>query len=93
MSGSRGFRFFVDLMIATIIWYFTTFWIENFRDDLYKKIMKSIPGTMLIYFGCYSLYSIGHGLYILKDCPEEYELLKQDIDRARTNLKSKGMKL
>lgn len=45
-----------------------------------------------MYFGCYSLFSIGHGLYNLKDCPEDFDQLQLDIKRAREQLAKKGFK-
>ena len=76
---SRGLTFFIDLLLFIGVWYYLMFHYEHYKDDLFKTIIRSVPGSILIYFGCYSLYSIGHGLFILNDCPEEYESLLKDI--------------
>jgi len=91
--GSRGCRLLLDLVLGGCIWVYLVMIHSDPSNPNKTKILKTVPGTLLIYFGCYSLYSIGHGLFILNDCPEEYNSLKQDIERAKTNLIKKGIKL
>ena len=49
----------------------------------------ALPGYLIMAFGCYSLFSIGKELSILKDYPEEYESLKSEIELARAFFKNK----
>lgn len=46
----------------------------------------------MIVLGCYALLNIGYSLFILRDCPEDYNLLLKDIERSKENLRAKGFK-
>ena len=90
---SRASMFLLDLLIFAAGWYYCYFKMTtNFKQEQYRTMLLSLPGTILMYFGCYSLFSIGNGLYVLKDCPEEFEQLQVDIKRAREQLAQKGFK-
>ena len=83
--------FLLDLVLFAAGWYYCYFHYKNYQDARFKELLLALPGTLLMYFGCYSLFSIGHGLFALKDCPEEYDQLQVDIARARQALAKKGL--
>ena len=56
-----------------------------------RRCAPQAPLYMVMLFGTYSLASIGVGLITFKDCPEESELLKGEIQEAMKELRAKGV--
>jgi dolichyl-phosphate mannosyltransferase polypeptide 3 len=50
------------------------------------------PIYLLMSFACYSLAVISWEMINFRDCPEKAAELKKEIEMARADLKSKGMK-
>lgn len=44
-------------------------------------------------FGCYTLFSLGYGVYVLEDKKDKYVELKEQITEAKTFLKAKGVEV
>ena len=40
-------------------------------------------------FGAYALGSVGYSLFVIRDCPEAYYELTQEIDEAKAELRAK----
>lgn len=57
----------------------------------YELILPVIPWWGLVSFGCYTLFSLGYGVYTLQDKEDKYIELKEQITEAKTFLKSKGV--
>ena len=53
---SRGFIFLIDFILTCWAWYYAFYKYDNWNNHLFKKLVRSLPGTILIYFGCYCLY-------------------------------------
>lgn len=57
----------------------------------HDKVLPVIPWWALVSFGCYTLFSLGYGVYTLQDKKEKYLELKEQITEAKSFLKSKGV--
>ena len=89
MGLSRGHKLSFGLVIFAILWtigYFYTF-DEKYQDTQFT--IKALPSYLLICFGCYALLEIGKGLFFLDDYPQEFQLLLEDIKRAKVFLSDK----
>lgn len=54
-------------------------------------VLPVIPWWALVSFGCYTLYSLGYGVYTLQDKKDKYVELKEQIVEAKTFLKANGV--
>lgn len=56
-----------------------------------KEVLPVVPWWALVSFGCYALFSLGHGVYTLNDKEDKYLELKEQIQEAKTDLKANGI--
>lgn len=56
-------------------------------------VIRSLPFYAIVLFCCYSLAAIGWGLITFPECDDAERELQLDIQRARTGLAHKGVKL
>jgi len=62
-----------------------------FGAETTSQIISLLPWWLLVSFGAYSLWSIGWGLLTLRECPEAYEELIEEIAEAKNDLRTKGV--
>ncbi|KZV67607.1 dolichol-phosphate mannosyltransferase subunit 3 [Peniophora sp. CONT] len=55
------------------------------------EILPVIPWWLLVSFGSYALYSMGHGLYTFRDADDAYTELLHEISQAKDDLRGKGV--
>ncbi|KAA1471441.1 dolichol-phosphate mannosyltransferase subunit 3 [Dentipellis sp. KUC8613] len=56
-----------------------------------QEILPVVPWWLLVSFGSYALWSLGHGLYTFRECTDAYEELLKEITEAKTELRTKGV--
>ncbi|KAF8902197.1 dolichol-phosphate mannosyltransferase subunit 3 [Gymnopilus junonius] len=56
-----------------------------------EQILAVLPWWLLVSFGSYSLWSIGKGLFTLRETPEAYQELLKEITEAKNDLRTKGV--
>ncbi|GMM28984.1 hypothetical protein DAMA08_017000 [Martiniozyma asiatica (nom. inval.)] len=56
-----------------------------------SEIIPVLPWWGLVSFGCYTLFSLGYGVYTLNDKQDKYVELKEQIKEAKSFLESKGI--
>ncbi|KZP24154.1 dolichol-phosphate mannosyltransferase subunit 3, partial [Athelia psychrophila] len=56
-----------------------------------EKVLPTIPWWALVSFGSYSLWSMGWGLWSVRDCPDAYNELLEEISLAKNDLRTKGV--
>lgn len=83
MHFTRGRKLVTVFLISSLIWLYLVFGSTIEEESPMKKIVQALPGYLVMVFGCYSLFSIGRELSILKDYPEEFESLKNEIQQAQ----------
>lgn len=59
-------------------------------ETFQSEVVPVIPWWSLVTFGCYTLFSLGYGVYVLEDKKDKYVELKAQIEEAKTFLKAKG---
>ncbi|EAS00705.1 dolichol-phosphate mannosyltransferase subunit 3 (macronuclear) [Tetrahymena thermophila SB210] len=89
----RKTKFIVLFLLFGLVWSFVVFSGLLSKNKPLDTIAKALPGYLLMVFGCYSLYSIGYDLWILKEYPEDYQSLLKEIDEAKAFYKKNGVKI
>ncbi|ODQ47124.1 hypothetical protein PICMEDRAFT_31359 [Pichia membranifaciens NRRL Y-2026] len=56
-----------------------------------NEVLPVVPWWALVSFGCYTLFSLGYGVYTLQDKKDKYVELTEQIKEAKTFLKAKGV--
>ena len=84
----------LTLWLAALIFFSVLEWssIENNLTSTYFFVTLQMPLYGLVMFGAYAMMSIGYHLFVLKDCNDAHDEIRQQIDEARNFLKTKGMK-
>ena len=86
---SRGTTFLTLLAIATVAWIVAFTATQKDAGSYIHFVVRALPSYLLICLGCYGLFEIGKGIMIVKDYPEEYTSLRDDIARAQNFMKEK----
>ena len=89
IKSSRGTRISVNLFLLAAVWWYL-FNLE--LGESYAFTISAVPYWFLIAFGSYALWKIGIGLYSLRDCTNEAQLLDIEIKQAKEYLMKKGFK-
>jgi dolichyl-phosphate mannosyltransferase polypeptide 3 len=87
---SRGQNYIVALIGFAFFWFFANR--ASSKNPPVNQVVQALPGWLLITFGCYALISIGRGIAILRDSPEDHDELLNDITRCKEILKKQGFK-
>jgi len=58
----------------------------------FYSIFVALPLWALVAFGSYSLASIGYSMLTFNECRDASEELKREVEMARAELTSKGLK-
>ncbi|KAH8998773.1 dolichol-phosphate mannosyltransferase subunit 3 [Lactarius hatsudake] len=56
-----------------------------------EQILPVLPWWLLVSFGSYALWSLGHGLYTFRECTDAYTELLSEISQAKLELRLKGV--
>lgn len=56
-----------------------------------EQILPVLPWWLLVSFGSYALWSLGHGLYTFRECTDAYTELLSEISQAKSELRLKGV--
>jgi len=91
---SRATRVALWLVIFSVA-YFLTFFafipVPFVSKDHAEEILPVLPWWLLISFGSYSLWSLGHGLYTYRECTDAYTELLREVSQAKSELRVKGV--
>lgn len=81
------------LFFITITAIYISLWVGVIptSEVFQNEILPVIPFWALVSFGSYALFSLGYGVWTLKDKEEKYFELKDQIEEAKTFLKAKGV--
>ncbi|KAG8867624.1 hypothetical protein FRB97_003188, partial [Tulasnella sp. 331] len=55
------------------------------------QILPVLPWWLLVSFGAYSLWTLGWNVMTIRDCPEAYHELMNEISAAKTDLRARGV--
>ena len=81
------------LFMVFITFYCIFFGLYYATEDVNIVTIAQLPFACLVYFGCYALINIGYHMIVLEDCKDAQDELLREIEMARKDLRSKGMKL
>jgi len=56
-----------------------------------EQIFPVLPWWLLVSFGSYALWSLGHGLYTFRECTDAYTELLSEISLAKSELQLRGV--
>jgi len=79
--------FFIAYFLALFAFIPTPF----FSEEHAEQILPVLPWWLLISFGSYTLWSLGHGLYTYRECTDAYTELLSEITQAKSELRAKGV--
>ncbi|KAI0050608.1 dolichol-phosphate mannosyltransferase subunit 3 [Auriscalpium vulgare] len=75
--------------------YFLTFFqylpMPLVAEEQATQILVVLPWWLLVSFGSYALWSLGHGLYTFRECTDAYTELLTEISQAKSELRIKGV--
>lgn len=58
-----------------------------------REVIFMLPIYLLMSFACYSLAVVGYRVATFNDCTEASDELKQQIEEAKRDLRTKGLKI
>jgi len=79
----------VSLVYALVL--FSVLPIPFLSKDLTDQMLPVLPWWLLVSFGAYSLWTLGWNVMTIRDCPEAYYELMNEIGVAKSDLRSKGV--
>jgi len=56
-----------------------------------EQILPVLPWWLLVSFGSYTLWSLGHGLYTFRECTDAYTELLNEVAQAKSELRLRGV--
>jgi len=56
-----------------------------------EQILPVLPWWLLVSFGSYALWSLGHGVFTFRECTDAYTELLTEISQAKSELRLKGV--
>ncbi|KAF1987357.1 dolichol phosphate mannosyltransferas-like protein subunit 3 [Aulographum hederae CBS 113979] len=62
-----------------------------FSSKIQDEVIPVLPFWAIVSFGAYLLFKLGYGVFTFNDVPEAHKELMEQISRARTELKAKGV--
>ncbi|KAF8481000.1 dolichol-phosphate mannosyltransferase subunit 3 [Russula ochroleuca] len=62
-----------------------------FSKEHAEQVLPVLPWWLLVSFGSYTLWSLGHGLYTYRECTDAYTELLTEISQAKSELQVKGV--
>ncbi|VDB90221.1 unnamed protein product [Peniophora sp. CBMAI 1063] len=85
---AAGSAFLTALYLLAFFTYIPVPFVE---EKTAGEILPVVPWWLLVSFGSYALYSMGHGLYTFRDADEAYTELLSEISQAKEDLRVKGV--
>ncbi|KAH9982289.1 dolichol-phosphate mannosyltransferase subunit 3 [Lactifluus volemus] len=79
------------LSIAYFLTLFAYIPVPFLAEEHAEQILPVLPWWLLISFGSYALWSLGHGLYAFCECTDAYNELWSEISQAKAELPLKGV--
>ncbi|QPG76522.1 hypothetical protein FOA43_003911 [Brettanomyces nanus] len=81
------------LAFITISSIYIALWVEAIPLPalLHDEILPVLPWWALVSYGCYCLYSLGYGVYVLNDREDKYQELLSQISEAKAFMKKNGV--
>ncbi|KAJ8906181.1 hypothetical protein NDN08_002676 [Rhodosorus marinus] len=80
------------LLIAWSALYMVVVVASYLHDSKWIQTGVSIPGYLLVVFGCYSLWTVGFGLATFPECPRALHDLGKEIRAAKDDLSDRRKK-
>ncbi|KAH9969146.1 dolichol-phosphate mannosyltransferase subunit 3 [Russula dissimulans] len=62
-----------------------------FSEEHAEQLLPVLPWWLLVSFGSYTLWSLGHGLYTFRECTDAYTELLTEVSQAKSELRLKGV--
>ena len=69
------------------------FAVVAFGVSSFDANLRNTSNRECIHLQLYSIYAVLHGVFTFRECPEAAEEIQRQIKEARSDLKSKGLKL
>lgn len=69
------------------------FAVVAFGVSSFDANLRDTSNRESIHLQLYSIYAVLHGVFTFRECPEAAEEIQRQIKEARSDLKSKGLKL
>jgi len=83
----------VAVLVAYLLIYFGLIPTPFVSEIVASQIIPTIPWWLLVSFGSYSLWTLGIGILTFRECPGAYHEVLSDINRAKTDLRSRGIQI
>ncbi|KAI0286845.1 dolichol-phosphate mannosyltransferase subunit 3 [Russula aff. rugulosa BPL654] len=91
---TRATRVAIWLAIFLVAYFLALFAfipVPFFSKEHAEDVLPVLPWWLLISFGSYSLWSLGHGLYTFRECTDAYTELLSEVSQAKSELRVKGV--
>ncbi|KAF2086788.1 Dolichyl-phosphate-mannosyl transferase [Saccharata proteae CBS 121410] len=62
-----------------------------FSPTIQNEVIPVLPFWVIVSFGAYLLFKLGWGVFTFNDVPEAHKELMEQIQEARTDLRTKGV--
>ncbi|XP_066577373.1 dolichol-phosphate mannosyltransferase subunit 3 [Amia ocellicauda] len=84
----------LGLSTLGVLWGVVTFDLLGLElPGSYREVAWPLPVYLLVCFGCYSLATVGYRVATFNDCEAAAQELQEQIQEARRDLKSRGLRL
>lgn len=77
--------------IAYILVFFAFIPVPLVAKERTEQILPVLPWWLLVSFGSYALWSLGHGVFTFRECTDAYTELLTEISQAKSELRLKGV--
>jgi len=77
--------------VAYFLALFTYIPVPFLAEEHTQQILPVLPWWLLVSFGSYALWSLGHGLCTFRECTDAYTELWSEISQAKAELRLKGV--
>ncbi|KAI0035157.1 dolichol-phosphate mannosyltransferase subunit 3 [Vararia minispora EC-137] len=91
---TRGIRVAAWAGILSVIYLLALFSyipVPLLTEEQTEQVLPVIPWWLLVSFGSFALWSMGHGLYSYRDADQAYTELLAEISQAKAELRDKGV--
>ncbi|KAI0323049.1 dolichol-phosphate mannosyltransferase subunit 3 [Amylostereum chailletii] len=91
---TRGTRVALWLSVFIVLYvlaFFSYIPVPFVAPEQADQIIPVLPWWLLVSFGSYALWSMGHGLYSFRECTDAYTELLTEISQAKAELRDKGV--
>ncbi|KAG9047023.1 hypothetical protein FS837_003206 [Tulasnella sp. UAMH 9824] len=60
-------------------------------EETAEKVLPVLPWWLLVSFGAYAMWTLGWNVMTIRDCPEAYHELMNEISSAKNDLRARGV--